>query len=405
MTGTKNTEICTIEQLVDFLNITGTDQSVLSEATYFACLKVLAESLGKLPLKLLQLTKDKGVREARDKTLYALVRTRPNRYMTATNFWSTVEQIRNHWGNSYIYIAGYGKKLELNILDPEKVTIYYDDGKLLSNIPDIWYICNYDGKMYKFSSEEILHFKTSSTFDGIKGMSVREILRSTIDGNQKAQKMQNALYDSGFTAKAVVQYTGNLSDENTKNFLRNIEHYAKGKVEVGKGMIPIPLGAQFTPIDTKLGDNEFLELKRYSALQIANAFGLKPNQINDYTKSSYASSEAQNLAFYTDTLLYILKQYEEELNYKLLTQEEIEQGYYFKFNVAVMLRADLKTQIETLSSGVANGIYTPNEARNYLDLESKIGCDELMCNGSNIKVKDIGMQYSKEGGGENGKKE
>ena len=206
VTGTKNTEICTIEQLVDFLNITGTDQSVLSEATYFACLKVLAESLGKLPLKLLQLTKDKGVREARDKTLYALVRTRPNRYMTATNFWSTVEQIRNHWGNSYIYIAGYGKKLELNILDPEKVTIYYDDGKLLSNIPDIWYICNYDGKMYKFSSEEILHFKTSSTFDGIKGMSVREILRSTIDGNQKAQKMQNALYDSGFTAKAVVQY-------------------------------------------------------------------------------------------------------------------------------------------------------------------------------------------------------
>ena len=170
-------------------------------------------------------------------------------------------------------------------------------------------------------------------------------------------------------------------------------------------MIPIPLGAQFTPIDTKLGDNEFLELKRYSALQIANAFGLKPNQINDYTKSSYASSEAQNLAFYTDTLLYILKQYEEELNYKLLTQEEIEQGYCFKFNVAVMLRADLKSQIETLSSGVANGIYTPNEARNYLDLESKIGCDELMCNGSNIKVKDIGMQYSKEGGGENGKKE
>ena len=75
---------------------------------------------------------------------------------------------------------------------------------------------------YKFSSEEVLHFKSSITEDGIKGLSVREILASTIKGNQKAQKMQNALYDSGFTAKAVVQYTGNLKDESVKNFLMNI---------------------------------------------------------------------------------------------------------------------------------------------------------------------------------------
>ena len=44
-------------------------------------------------------------------------------------------------------------------------------------------------------------------------------------------------------------------------------------------------------------------------------------------KSSYASAEAQQLSFYVDTLLYILKQYEEELNYKLLSREEIDNGY------------------------------------------------------------------------------
>ena len=49
-------------------------------------------------------------------------------------------------------------------------------------------------------------------------------------------------------------------------------------------------------------------------MQIASAFGIKPVQINDYSKSSYASSENQNLAFLVDTLLFILKQYEEELN-------------------------------------------------------------------------------------------
>lgn len=384
-------------KLADFLGIDkNMDEDERAEATYFACLKILSESIGKLPLKLMQKTKKNGVVEAVKHPLYAKLRYRPNRFMTATIFKNTIEQLKNHYGNAYVYISGYGKEMQLLPLDSSKVTIYYDDGKLLSDIPDIWYIYSIGSNSYKFSSEEILHFKTSSTLDGIKGQSVREILGSTIKGNQKAQKMQNALYDSGFTAKAVVQYTGNLKDDSVKNFLRNLENYAKGNVEVGKGMIPIPLGAQLTPLTTKLGDNEFLELKKYSALQIANAFGIKPVQINDYSKSSYASSENQNLAFLVDTLLFILSQYEEELNYKLLSDLEIKQGYYFKFNIGMLLRADMKTQIDSITQAISNGLYTSNEGRAYLDMEALEGGDNLIVNGSMVKLKDVGIQYGKE---------
>ena len=41
-----------MQQLIDFLGLRGTKENALSEATYFACLKVLSESVGKLPLKL-----------------------------------------------------------------------------------------------------------------------------------------------------------------------------------------------------------------------------------------------------------------------------------------------------------------------------------------------------------------
>ena len=106
-----------------------------------------------------------------------------------------------------------------------------------------------------------------------------------------------------------------------------------------------------------------MELKKYGALQIAAAFGIKPVQINDYSKSSYSSSENQNLAFLVDTLLFILKQYEEELNYKLLSNKEIADGYFFKFNIGMLLRADMKTQIESITQAISNGLYTPNEGR------------------------------------------
>ena len=390
------------QQLIDFLGLNRTKENALSEATYFACLKVLSESLGKLPLKLLQHRDNNGVITARGHPLYRILHDRPNPYMTSTAFWSTVEQNRNHYGNAYVLIKGAGSKMSLWILPSDEVEIWYDDKKMLGDVADIYYIYSHGGKIYQFSSEQILHFKTSSSFDGIKGLSVREQLKSTIVGNIKAQKMLNSMYKSGFTAKAVIQYTSDLSDKNLKTFKDNIENFAGSDLddETTKNIIPIPVGTKLEPLNIKLADNQFIEVKKYSALQIASAFGIKPNQIGDYEKSSYASAEAQQLSFYVDTLLYIIKQYEEELNYKLLSSEEIQNGYYFKFNVAVILRADSKAQVETLCQAISNFLYTPNEARALLDMEAKEGGDQLLGNGASIPVQLAGTQYTKNDGKE-----
>ena len=386
-----------LNNLREFLGLSDTKDDNLSEATYFACLKVLSESIGKLPLKLLQYNDRNGVSSARKHALYKVLHDRPNPYMTSSIFWSTMEYNRNHYGNAYAWIQGAGNKTQLWILPSNEVEVWYDDACILSDIPDIFYIYSKGGKRYRFGSEEIIHLKASNTLDGLKGISVQDQLKATIGGNIKAQKMINNMYDSGFTAKAVLQYTGSLSDDNAKSFVKGIEDYARGKLKDQgiENIIPIPLGANLQPLNVKLADNQFIEVKQYSALQIASAFGIKPYQIGDYTKSSYASAEAQQLSFYVDTLLYIIKQYEEELTYKLLSSEEIDNGLHFKFNVAVILRADLKTQIDSLSTAVNSFIYTPNEARALLDLEAKEGGDELLGNGASIPVRLAGSQYVK----------
>lgn len=397
---TNNTKNDQLAALVNFLGLQDTEKGELSEATYFACLKVLSETLGKLPLKLLRHNTNNGVVVCREHPLYKVLNERPNKFMTSTTFWSTVEYNRNHCGNAYVLINTKKEKnnkvaTSLWILPSEDVEIWYDDAKMLSDIPDIYYRYSCSAGVFTFGSEEILHFKTSSTFDGITGMSVRDKLRSTIIGNKKAQELVNQMYENGFTAKAVVQYTSSLNDENAKEFAKGIEKFATGKYsdEEIKNIIPIPLGATLTPLNIKLADNQFIDVKKYSALQIASAFGIKPYQIGDYDKSSYASAEAQQLSFYIDTMLYIIKQYEEEISYKLLSDEEELEGYHFKFNVAVILRADQKTQVETLSKGVSNFIYTPNEARAFLDLEAKEGGDRLLGNGASIPVEYTGAQY------------
>ena len=389
-------ETIELNNLYNFLGIDpNEDERALSEATYFACMKVLSEAIGKLPLKLMRYNEKNGVETARKHALFHLLHDRPNPYMTASNFWSTVEYNRNHYGNAYVWIQGAGDAMKLWILPSNDVEVWYDNAKILADQPDLYYLYSTGGKNYRFGSEEILHFKSSNTLDGIVGVSVQDQLKMTIGGAVKSQKMLNRMYESGFTAKAVLNYTGSLSDANVKELVKMTQAYASGELsdEGIKDIIPIPLGFNFTPINAKLADSQFIEVRQYSALQIASAFGIKPYQIGDYTKSSYASAEAQQLSFYVDTLLYIIKHYEEEITYKLLSSDEITDGFHFKFNVAVILRADLQTQINTLSTAVANFIYTPNEARAKLDLEAKPGGDKLLGNGASIPVELAGYQY------------
>ena len=393
----KRAENIALNQLLEFLGLQDTSASALSEATYFACLKVLSESLGKLPLKLQQYTPEHGIRVARDHRYYRMLNERPNRHMTASVFWGTMELCRNHYGNAYAWIDTRNpQRPQLWPIDPREVQVWYDDACRLADAPDVYYRVSTKQGLVVFGSEEILHFKSHLTLDGLVGVSVREQLASTVEGNTKAQKFINRLYDSGMTAKAVLQYTGNLDDKKVDTLLKGIEAYAKGEMKARgiENIIPMPYGMTLTPLNLKLTDSQFLEIKQYSALQIASAFGVKPYQVGDYTKSSYASAEAQQLSFLVDTLLYIVKQYEEEIGYKLLTDVEEAAGYHAKFNTAVILRADLKTQIEALSLAVNSFLYTPNEAREFLDKPAVDGGDRLLGNGASIPVQFTGTQYT-----------
>lgn len=396
-------------ELLEWLGISQTTKSLVSEVTYFTCLKMLSETLGKMPLKFYQNTND-GIKKAKSNAVHKLLSIRPNPLMTPSIFWATVEQNRNHYGNAYVWIrrqfirAKYGGSYEAKdfwLMPSDCVRVLIDDIGSFGNQGSIWYnyTDKYSGKSYVFRPDEVMHFKTSYSFDGILGVPVKDILKATVEGGLESQNFMNNLYKSGLTAKAVLEYVGDLNKEAQKKLVEGFESFANGSANTGK-IIPVPLGMKLVPLDIKLTDSQFFELKKFSALQIAGAFGIKPNQINDYEKSSYANSEMQQLSFYVDTELFILKQYEEEINYKTLTEQELEQGFFFKFNEKVILRTDSKSQIESLSKAVNNGIYTPNEAREYLDKPNKKGGDKLVMNGNYIPIEMVGTQYIKKGGSE-----
>lgn len=379
-------------------------RKTLSEVTYFTCLKMLTETLAKMPVKFYQKT-EKGIVEAEGTETSKLLTKRPNPFMTPTTFWNTVEMNRNHWGNGYVYMrkkfirqkyGGEFRILDLWIMQSNCVQIVVDDAGIFAGVGRLWYVYTdpTSGRQYVFGTEEVMHFKTSFSFDGITGLPVQQILKDTVSGASASQEFMNSMYESGLTAKATLEYTGELNEAAKEALVKSFEDFGSGAKNTGR-IIPVPLGMKLTPLDIKLTDSQFFELKKYTALQIAAAFGVKPNQINDYSKSSYANSELQQLSFYVDTELFIIKMYEEEINFKMLTEEEQDDGYYYKFNEKVLFRTDSKTQMEYFKNGVQGTIIKPNEARRKLDYPDADGGDELYANGNIIPLTQAGAAYQK----------
>lgn len=390
------------ENILDFLGITSRNKRTISETTYFTCLRLLSETMGKMPLKYYQTTGNGKIRADPDHTTYTLT-VRPNNFMTPTTFWSTVEANRQHYGNAYVWIRraifreNYGGEYGVDsiwVLPSNHVHVVMDNKGIFADAGKLYYeyVDKYSGQSYVFPQEDVMHFKTSSTFDGIMGKPVKEILKDTIDGAKAGEDFIKNINENGMTSATTLQYSEDLDSHRIEKLRTKYNYYLK-TARKNNGVIPLPPGLKLVPVNMKLTDAQFYELQKYSALQIAAAFGIKPNQLNNYEKSSYANSETQQLAFLVETMAYHLKAYEEEINYKVLSWQQLQDGYWYRFNEKAILRTDAKTQSEILCNYVQNGVYKPNEARDLLQLEFAEGGDRLIVNGNFIPLIDVGKQY------------
>lgn len=110
-------------------------------------------------------------------------------------------------------------------------------------------------------------------------------------------------------------------------------------------------------------------------------------------KQSYSSSEQADLEYLVDTILPIIRMYEQEFNKKCLTTID-RNKYEIKFNLSGFARADMKTRGEFYQKMVRCGGLTPNEIRELEDRPPKQNGDDLMVSRDLIKIKDLHLLLS-----------
>lgn len=362
----------------------------LESITYYSCMRIRCDSIAKLPLKIMRHLDKGGSEPVPDNEVYSLLRLRPNRFMGIYDFLFATEFQKLEYGNAF-WLPSYdsrGRLKEIYLLDSLKMEIVVDEYGRLYGKPDVYYI--YNGNSV-YSEDALLHFKNFS-LDGIKGIPVKRYIETVIANEQMSGSILYGKYENGMQDPVIVEYIGDLDEAKQTKIKRKFENLG-GVRNAGK-VIPIPSQFRVSQLSTKMVDNQFFELQGLTARHISNAFGVKSFQLNGLEKSSYSSIYEQNRLFYSDTLQGVLTEYEQEIDYKLLTGEDREKNLYSKFNIDALLRADIEARYNAYAAGIKNSFITPAEARAREDMPFIQGTDRLLAyNGASVWLDQIGVQY------------
>jgi len=333
------------------------DETALTLAAVYACNRVLAESIAQLPIGLYQQRDGGDVSPANRRPEHRLVSVSPSELYTSYNFRSTLQFHLGMRGNAYARIIrdGRGGARELRIVHPDYCTPFFFQGNLFYEVrPNAAY--GETGKREVLKPYEMLHIAALS-LDGIVGRSPITLLRDTIGIGLGNRDYVANIQKNGGRLRGFLAHPNKLSPEQVDNVRRNF------KEPVQKGEFPVlENGLTFNTVSLSPQDAEFINTARLTTLDIARAYRVPPHMIGDLERATFSNIEHQALEFVKHTLLPWLKNWEQELNRKLLPSD-LQDSHFFRFNVEGMLRGDIKARMEAYTKAIQWGIMNRDEAR------------------------------------------
>ena len=368
-----------------------TPDTAMTWAPIWYSVNKIAGHVGQLPL-VLHKRLDKGSERATDHPSFSLMKSKPNAWQTPMVFKQQLQAHSLLHGNSFAFIVRTGDMPDqLLPLDPGNTGVRMEAGEKIyyhmpmEHDPILKYKKpmkrsdidgNFVGDVIRLRDYEVMHVPGLG-FDGIAGLSLWKVASESWSIGMHADRRMRIGFEKGFKSAMLIEAPDGMfrDPKKAKEFIDDFNKFHSGSSNADKvGLLREGMKTHVTQMSGQ--DAQVIENRRYQRQDAALWFLLE-SILGDDSSVSYNSLEQKNLAYLSNCLMRWLITWEEECNRKLLTQQEqVNDSHYFKFNVAALLRSDMATSMSTLSLGINSRIYSPNEAREKLELNPYEGGDE-----------------------------
>lgn len=337
--------------------------SAMKLSAVFACVSLLAGTVGTVPVRVMVKREDGGAEEHTTHDVNWLVRHEPHPMYSAEVFFESVGALAFLEGNGCAEIQrnGRGDAIGLRPILDGTVKPFERKGELAYSITE-------NGDTYGRSQYDILHFRGSTTMRGHEALSPLKCFSKSISIGLEGDEYASRFYKQGINPPGYISYDGKVSEQ-VADEVRNYWQRKFGGVQNSHIPAVLAEGGKFTSLMTDPETAQLFQSRGFQVFDLARAFGIPAHLIgaNEKNTSWGTGINAQTMQFYILCLRKHVKRFEGELNRKLLTRDERLSGTAIKFNLDTLLRADLAARYDAHKIAVGGtqhpGWMTVNEAR------------------------------------------
>ena len=278
---------------------------------------------------------------------------------------------RNTMGRAYA-VKRYDDAFQLAAIEPvdaSRVTPLIDDVTR-----EVWYaIQRDDGEIEYLPRFFVMPLLFSST-DGITSVNPVALLRGSIQYNEdvKAFNLENL---KSINKAIVLEYPSTLAGEHRANSVKETLNLYK---QSGGKVLALESGVKLSNVTTSPFDAGTKTVDQITRSRVAMVYGMPAALLGDSGVQGKASAEEQNLEFLTTTMLPLVEEWRQELDWWLLTPQERADGWHFDVEVDAYLKANAQARANLVQTRIRNGQLTPNEARADIGRVPMDGGDTLL---------------------------
>ncbi|MBE9509147.1 MAG: phage portal protein [Chloroflexi bacterium] len=334
-----------------------TPESALRCGAVYASVRVLAETVGSLPLHLYRRTVG-GRKKATDLPLYHRLHLEPNPEMTTMQWRETSMGHLNLRGNSYNWLdwtAGH-KLQQILPLPPARVTPERDpDTKKI-----VYFYRPEKEAPAVIPAEQMLHVRGLAP-DGLKGYSPIELQREPIGLTLGAEAYGSTFFGNDARPGGILEHPGKLGKTGHDNIRESWQRQHGG---ITKKHLPAILeeGMSWKNVAIPQKDAQFIELRNFQVEEIARIFRLPPHKIGHLLRATFDNIEHQDIEFARDSIRPWCVRIEQQMNLTLLLPGEREE-LYFEHSLDGLLRGDTETRYKAYRMARQDGWMNGDEIR------------------------------------------
>ncbi len=363
-------------------------RTALKSIAVFACVRLLSETLGSLPLHVYKNRDGGGKEKAETNRLYSLLHDQTNPVMSAMTFRETLEGHVETWGNGYAEIQrdDAGRVVALWPLRPDRTRAFYRINKagvpekfytttlgaFTTSIGDVTELGGTTGTTLELAAENVFHVPGWG-YDGVQGYSPITLAREGIGLALATEQFGAMFFGNGARPGGYLTTPNKLSDEAYKRLAASWQQAHQGLSNAQRSAI-LEEGVTYNEVGVPPDDAQFLQTREYQTGEIARLFGVPRHMIQDTEKTTSWGTgvEQMSIGFVVYTMRPRLVRWEQALKAALFSTAAQSQ-FFAEFAVDGLMRGDQKARYDSYNIGWGKWLNT-NDIRALENL-NPIGSD------------------------------